>query len=310
MVIKLENIQKREKIGVEGFSVGGYTDQSRKSGITMFLVERPNTAGVFQSGGDPVTRDSDALRSTHRPEYSVDGLVFTGRSVFGLHILPEIVDRLSERNIGFNFGKSVVPTVPAAVIFDLHENADPPDPYWAQAAFEDLGDSIPIGSQWCGTGATSGKMRGYKSHGKGGQGYSALRFGNTVVGVFVVVNSYGYVFDYDGSCVSNDDVEPLKDLDISSLLDANPQHIEGEYNTTIGAVLTNAKLTHEEACYVAESANFGFASRIFPYSTGLDGDTVFAVSTNKVEGNPDQIAMMARKCAEEAVLSIYKKPTE
>ena len=46
-------------------------------------------------------------------------------------------------------------------------------------------------------------------------------------------------------------------------------------NTTIGAVITNAKLTKEQANKLADIAHDGYAMAIRPVHTMADGDTVF-----------------------------------
>ncbi len=71
-------------------------------------------------------------------------------------------------------------------------------------------------------------------------------------------------------------------------------------------MFTNAKISHEEAVHLAEEVNFGFASRIFPYSTSMDGDTVFSVSSGQVTANSELLFTLARQCAEKAVVSIFK----
>lgn len=127
------------------------------------------------------------------------------------------------------------------------------------------------------------------------------------LGVYVVANSFGEVFDFNGKCLSNPGIDLQGLVDIVS--DSENPVIKGglgDSNTTVGAVITNAVLTNQQASYIAQSANFGFASRIYPYSTGYDGDTVFAVSSNSAKCPLDELAFMARVAAETAVISIFR----
>jgi D-aminopeptidase len=59
---------------------------------------------------------------------------------------------------------------------------------------------------------------------------------------------------------------------------ANATPIE---NTTLAVVITEAKLTKEQAKRLAIIASTGFARAIYPVHAPLDGDLVFAVSTGK-----------------------------
>ena len=52
----------------------------------------------------------------------------------------------------------------------------------------------------------------------------------------------------------------------------------GEH-TVIGVVATNAKLSKEHTCKVAQMAHDGLARTVKPAHTMLDGDTIFALST-------------------------------
>jgi len=298
--------RKNSKIGLDGIMVGGYTDKKLKSGITIFTVKRPNVAGIYQSGGSPASRETDILRSIHRPDYSIDAMVFTGRSVFGFDIVQTIMKKLSLNKIGVDLGQITVPLIPSLGIFDFYDNSFLPNKRWATEALKNLGKEIPLGSYWGGTGATVGKYEGIEKGKKSGQGYYEIRNGDLIIGVYVIANSIGYVYDLDGKNIVSKELEDLQNLyksrerKIDEIFD---KMIQG--NTTIGAVLTNAILDNREANYIAQIANFGFSARIFPYSSGYDGDTVLCVSTLKIKSSLDKVAYLTRIAAEKAVLSIF-----
>ena len=307
MLLRHENEKDYVPLKVPGFQVGGYTDLELHSGMTLFLVERPNTAGVFVSGSAPATHETDLLRSPNRRDYAIDALLFTGRSAYGFNSIPKLMDWLRRNKRGFVLNEVVVPIIPAVAIFDFNENDQPPRDDWVEKAIRNLGDKIPIGPFWAGTGATVGKYKGKKIF--SGQGYAVMEKGDLRVGVFVVLNSLGDVFGFDGTNISDPNGKNLKETISSFPFDTFSKlgDLPNIRNTTIGAVITNASLTNTTASYVAYQANLGFASRIWPYSTSLDGDTVFCVSNNKIQASPDVVAIMARAAAELAVLSVFKK---
>lgn len=300
-------IKKNVKINIDGIFAGGYTDKKIKSGITVFTTERPNVSGIFQSGGSPASRETDILRSMHRPDYSIDAMIFTGRSVYGFETIPAIMKMLTSRGKGVFLGNAIVPLIPSTAIFDFYDNFSMPDEKWAIESMNNLGKIIPIGNEWGGTGATVGKYDGIDKGSTSGQGYYEIKNGDLFIGVYVIANSIGDVYDLNGKNASSPEREDIsklyekKEKDTGPILDKTTTG-----NTTIGAVITNAILDNREANYLAQIANFGFASRIFPYSSGYDGDTVFCVSTLKIKSSLDKIAYLTRIAAEKALLSIFE----
>ena len=64
-------------------------------------------------------------------------------------------------------------------------------------------------------------------------------------------------------------------------------------NTTIGCILTNAKLTKAQANKIASMAHNGYARTIRPVHTSSDGDTTFAMASQQVEAQPDVVGALA-----------------
>ena len=134
-----------------------------------------------------------------------------------------------------------------------------------------------------GTGATVAKTGGTDRAVKGGIGSAALVLpSGHVVGATVAVNAIGGIWDYaDGSVVAGprrtgggfDD--PVEALFRSSAPPASGEH----ENTSIGVVATDARLSREEANYLARVSHDGLALTIRPCHTIRDGDTMFAMAT-------------------------------
>ena len=72
-------------------------------------------------------------------------------------------------------------------------------------------------------------------------------------------------------------------------------------NTTIGCILTNAKLTKAQANKIASMAHNGYARTIRPVHTSSDGDTIFAMASQKVEAQPDVVGALAAKGMAKAI---------
>lgn len=72
-------------------------------------------------------------------------------------------------------------------------------------------------------------------------------------------------------------------------------------NTTIGCILTNAKLTKAQANKIASMAHNGYARTIRPVHTSSDGDTIFAMASQQVEAQPDVVGALAAKAMAKAI---------
>jgi L-aminopeptidase/D-esterase-like protein len=73
-------------------------------------------------------------------------------------------------------------------------------------------------------------------------------------------------------------------------------------NTTLGLVMTNASFTKTQLCKIAGMAHDGFARSIRPVHTSADGDSIYAVSTAKIEADMDLTGTLAAEVVSEAIL--------
>ena len=64
-------------------------------------------------------------------------------------------------------------------------------------------------------------------------------------------------------------------------------------NTTLGRVLTDLRLTKAQAGKVAAVAHDGLARAIRPVHSMVDGDTVFCLSSARIEPAPDPFVALA-----------------
>ncbi len=273
-----------------GVSVGHWTDARGQTGCTVVLVPGGATGGVDVRGGAPGTINTDGLRPGTVTERA-HAILLTGGSAFGLAATSGVLRYLEERSIGLMFGPVTVPIVAGAVIFDLLAG-DPmarPGPEAGYAACEAATTSPAVGAVGAGTGATVAKAGGNEPR-PGGVGVASAEAGGAVVAAVMVANSVGGIWDDD----RHEWVAPLTAWDYSSPM------IPGR-NTTIGAVVTDAVLTKEQAIRVAAVAHDGIARAVRPAHTLYDGDTMFCLATGTVPAPRDAVEAVAAQVVARAV---------
>jgi L-aminopeptidase/D-esterase len=173
---------------------------------------------------------------------------------------------------------------------------------------------VQDGNVGAGTGATIGKILGPEYAMKGGLGIYSVKVGELMIGAVVAVNCLGNVVDSENGKVIGGVLEEertsfrsTEDIMISQY---NNKKKIFNGNTTIGAVVTNAKLSKSEANKVAAMAHNGFARSIYPVHTMHDGDTIFTMATGKIEADINVVGLMAAKVIEKAVVRGIKNSYE
>jgi L-aminopeptidase/D-esterase-like protein len=300
---------------VPGLKVGHHTLTERPTGCTVILAEAGATTGVDVRGAAPATRETDLLRPGNLVQIA-HAIVLSGGSAFGLDSAAGVMRYLEERKIGFEFGRSHVPIVPAAALFDLSVGDGtirPSADCGYQAARTASAEPVREGSVGAGAGATVGKATGQGM--KGGIGSAAVTLPNgLIVAALVATNGFGDVIDPSNGQV----VAGALAADGRTFADARTLLRSGAIrfttpgrNTTLGVVATNAVLTKTDATRVAEMAHDGFARAIVPVHTPVDGDTIFAIATGSRTGNADvgQIGALAADVMAEAIVRAVRQAT-
>ena len=72
-------------------------------------------------------------------------------------------------------------------------------------------------------------------------------------------------------------------------------------NTTIGAVITNAKFDKSQLCKIAGMTHNGYARSIRPVHTTADGDSIYALSVGDVSADQDLVGTLAADVMSEAI---------
>lgn len=306
-------------VDVPGIKVGHAQNDEALTGCTVILCEEGATAGVDQRGGAPGTRETDALHPMHLVE-KAHAVLLAGGSAFGLDAATGVMRYLDARKVGFNTGIVNVPIVPSAVLFDLGlGRADVrPDAEMGVRACENASTNPPAeGNVGAGTGATVGKILGMKQAMKAGIGTASLEIGGgIIIGAIVAVNAFGDVVDPANNQIVagvrtmragpitvgsggyfGDTLEIMRTMAGRTIMD-----FATRANTVIGVVATNARLDKQEANKLAQMAHNGLALTIRPAHTMLDGDTIFALATNKHAVDVNIVGAFAPIVVSQAIL--------
>ncbi len=276
---------------VPGVQVGHWTDESAATGVTVISFPEPNRAAFEARGGAPGTRETALLAPGMKVE-TIQALVFSGGSAFGLATADSVMQAIAAEGRGHPTAAGPVPIVPAAILFDLMVgSATPPAATAGAAAYQARSsDPVPLGSVGAGTGATVSKWRGFEHMRKAGIGSAVATIGNATLGVLVALNAVGDVVDLDGKWVSG---EPG---------DAAPPAGFRE-NTTLVLVATDADLSKSDLLRLSVRSHDALAATLRPAHTRYDGDIVFSVSCGAQDADLDQLGEAAFTTVAAAIVS-------
>jgi L-aminopeptidase/D-esterase-like protein len=213
--------------------------------------------------------------------------------MFGLAAAGGVMRHLEERGVGLDIGGVRIPSVAGAVIFDLFVG-DPrvrPDAGAGYAACRAAGRAPAIGAVGVGIGATVAKAGGTAQVRPGGVGIASMQVGDAIVAAVMAVNSVGGIWDDDDQRW----VAPLT-------WDRNAP-LFGGANTTIGVIVTDARLTKEQANRLATVAHDGIARAVRPAHTMFDGDTLFAMATGARTAPYDAVEVAAADVVARAIVA-------
>lgn len=298
---------------IEGIKLGHMEDEGAATGCSVIVCEKGATAGVDVRGGSPATRETDLLNPVNMIN-KIHAVVLSGGSAFGLDACSGVMKCLEEKGIGFDVGVTKVPIVCGACLFDLvvgKHDVRPDLKMGYEACKKATNKECQNGNVGAGCGACVGKYKGLEGAMKGGLGTYALQVGDLQIGAIVAVNCLGDVIDPEDN---NKILAGLLDNKNNKLLDTEKVMIDNysdktnlfSGNTTIGAIVTNAEFSKSEITKIASMSHNGYARTMRPAHTIYDGDTIFALSTGKVEADQSIVGMLAARVMEKAVVKAIK----
>lgn len=273
---------------VRGLRVGHASCGRTLSGVTVAVLDCDNVASGITRGGAPGTRDTTLL-DPEMTATSINAVVLSGGSLFGLDAAGGVVNFLRDRGVGPRIRTENIPIAVQATTFDLLNGGDkawgrkPPywDLGWTAAEAASCG-RFALGSVGGGIGATTSTF-------KGGVGSaSMITASGYTVGALVVVNAVGSAVIGQGPHFWAAPYEREAEFAGVGL----PHRFSDEHlqitmkggappSTTIAMVATDAVLTKPQARRIAEMADDGLARAIRPAHAPMDGDTVFAIATQQ-----------------------------
>ncbi len=298
---------------IPGLRVGNAHDARAISGVTAVIFDRPNVASGVTRGGAPGSRDTTLL-DPEMTVQSLDAVVLSGGSLFGLDAAGGVVSYLRAQGRGFQIGDITVPIAAQATTFDLlnggNKNWGRMPPFWDlgwQAAESAATGVFPLGTVGGGFGASTVSF-------KGGLGSaSTVTPSGFRVAALTVVNAVGSATIGDGPHFWAGACEVGEEFGGHGL----PRHVPASAlanrikggsppSTTISLVVTDAMLTKGEVKRLAIMADDGLARAIRPAHAPMDGDTVIAVAMpdrpmRDVHNELTEIGLAASDCLARAI---------
>ena len=288
---------------LNSFKTGHHTDLKNGTGCTVILPPEKNVTSASARGAATGSREY-ALLMPDKKIQAVQALLLTGGSAFGLNAAAGVVRYLEEQGRGYKTPHGVVPIVAGAVIYDLNignARMRPGEAEGYTAAKEAIFNNRLQGNVGAGSGATVGKWAGLQRAMKGGLGWAHSRHGGIEVSCCMVVNAVGDVLDATNNILAGaHDGQEFLGQDKSRYAQALDLPFG---NTVIGAILCNARLSKQEAHYLADRAHFALARRIRPSHTSYDGDLLFLSSDCSAEETHslDLLSIVINETVEQAM---------
>lgn len=288
---------------VDGVLVGHWTDRVARTGCTVAVFDPAVVASGEVRGGAPASHELALLDPTATVE-RIDAVVLSGGSAFGLASTAGVAAWCEARGRGVPTPAGRVPIVVGMGLFDLAvgDSSVRPGPLEGRAACDaavgvSSADAPMLGPVGAGCGATVGTWRGPDHAIPGGLVGASEREGGLVVAALVAVNAWGDVAGL-GS-----DGEPWPEMPTPGALrldaDAGPFG-----NTTIGIVVTNARLDKLGCHHVARGAHDGLARAVTPPHSRVDGDAFVAAATGVVDAAPELVRAMTVAVVDRAIRSL------
>jgi L-aminopeptidase/D-esterase-like protein len=146
-----------------------------------------------------------------------------------------------------------------------------------------------------------GKWKGLDQSMTGGLGAAREQWGDVVVVAIAVVNAVGDVIDDDGSILAGARGRTQPWAASETRFGLDPRLPAPLANTTLVALLTNAKLTKVEANRMAIRGHDGMARAIKPVHTSHDGDIVFTLASGSVQAAYEPVAEIGAEVTARAI---------
>ena len=288
---------------VHGIRVGQAENRKALTGVTVVLCSRDGaTYSVDVRGAAPGTRETDLGLPENTVE-TANAVVLAGGSAYGLASATGVMEFLEKNDVGLDMSVCRVPIVPAAVLFDLSvgDAHVRPDAAMGLEACKHAAKHVEQGKVGAGTGATVGKLVPGSIPAEGGVGTASITLAcGVTVGAIVAVNACGDLYHpQTGKLLACGHLADGQPIPCENLIFGQapapemPKFPRPGQNTTLAVVATDAVLTKAQAKRLATCAHDGFARAIRPVHTPMDGDTVFALATGRIDSDVNLVQLCA-----------------
>jgi L-aminopeptidase/D-esterase-like protein len=292
-----------------GLEIGVAEYDDGPTGCTVFHFRDGASVATDVRGGSPATLGGSEW---------VRAICFAGGSFYGLEATMGVAAELFAQS-GYATGWTDIKPVSGAIVFDYRPrgNAVYPDKELGRAALRAARPGrFPLGARGAGRSVTVGKTFALERGEPSGQGGAFREIGPTKLAAFVVVNAFGAVFDRDGSVVRGH-LDPEGTTRLPLVAEVERRIAAGEAppfaagNTTLTLVVTNEQLERRALQQVGRQVHASLARAIQPFHSLVDGDVLYAATTNEVR-NPrlDSVTLgvVAGELAWDAVLRAVTQP--
>lgn len=283
-------------LGVAGVRVGHWTDSRSETGCTVVEFPAGTVASYEARGGAPASREVELLHP-EKAVASIDAVLLTGGSAFGLAAADGVMRYYEELGRGVQTSAGTVPIIPSLALFDLGVG----DPAVRPGAEHGYLAARATGQAQALSGRVGAGAGAYVSHWRGPSGRHAAglvsyvaRLGALAVGALCAVNAFGDIYRGTGG-ISFDAIQGLTPpFDFTS----------GRMHTTIGVVCTNGRFDKAACQVIAQGAHDGLARAISPPHTRFDGDAFIAAATGEVDAHIDVARFLALTAVCQAIRSL------
>lgn len=281
-----------------GVAIGTAEYEEGPTGCTVLRFERIASCVADIRGGSPGFLGGYPW---------ADAICFAGGSLYGLEAASgAAAEILAQRRIA-KWGQ--IACVQSAIIYDFgsRDTTIYPDKALGAAAWRAAKPGgCAVGQVGAGRLATVGKLAPERFAPEfGGQGAAYREIAGVRILVVTVVNAVGVIVDRSMRVVRGLRDRASGERRHPRDLPASTEPSGG--NTTVTAVVTNRKIDRALLVQLARQVHASMARAIQPFHTIRDGDVLFALSTEEVDGSAIDdaaLAEIASDLAWDAVLSV------
>lgn len=294
-----------------GLEIGVAEYEEGPTGCTVFHFPEGVSVATDVRGGSPATLGGAEW---------VRAICFAGGSFYGLEATMGVAAELFAQG-GYATGWTDIKPVAGAIVFDYRPrgNAVYPDKELGRAALRAAKPGLFLfGARGAGRSVTVGKTFALERGEPSGQGAAFREIGATKLAVFVVVNAFGAIVDREGNVVRGHlDAQGAGRLplvpEIERRIAAGEAPVFGPGNTTLTLVLTNQNLERRALQQVGRQVHASLSRAIQPFHSLVDGDVLYAATTNAVENellDSVTLGVVAGELAWDAVLAAVTQPPD